>query len=315
MRALSYDRFGPLDVLHLADLPEPRPGPGQVLVSMRASTVNVIDNRVRAGMMGILVRKTFPKIPGADVAGVVKAMGPGVTGFAIGEEVFGALDPFVGGAFAEAAIVPVAQLAAKPAGLSFEQAATLPIAGNAALTAVRDLGRARQGGRVLVHGGSGAVGLYAIPIAKRLGAHVTAVGGASGVDAMAAAGADIVIDYRKPEGGKLEGPFDLILNASGAMPFAKGEALLAPGGVLVEPSPSIPVVLGSMIGNLFRGRKHRPLMAKPSARNLALLAQWATDGTLRPVIARVFPLADAREALGLMEQGGVVGKVVVTMGR
>jgi NADPH:quinone reductase-like Zn-dependent oxidoreductase len=312
MRALSYDRFGTLEVLHLAEAPEPKPGPGQVLVSMRASTVNVIDNRVRAGRMGVLVRKTFPKIPGADVAGTVKALGHGVTDFRVGDEVFGAVDPFVGGAFADAVNVPAAQLAAKPAGLTFEQAATLPVAGNAALTAVRDLGRLQRGGRVLVHGGSGAVGLFAIAIAKRLGGHVTAVAGANGLSAMVAAGADVVLDYRKPDGASLQGPFDLILDASGAMPFAKGQGLLAPRGVLVEPSPSIPVVIGSALGNLFRNRKHRPLMAKPSRERLALLAQWALEGTLQPVIAKVFSLPDAREALGLMEKGGVVGKVVVT---
>jgi NADPH:quinone reductase-like Zn-dependent oxidoreductase len=313
VKALSYDRFGALDVLHVAEAPEPKPGPGQILVAMRASTVNVIDNRVRAGKMGLLVRKTFPKIPGADVAGIVKALGPGVGDFRIGDEVFGAVDPFVGGAFAEAVNVPAAQLAAKPAGLSFEQAATLPVAGNAALSAIRDLGRLRAGGRVLVHGGSGAVGLFAIAVAKRLGGHVTAVAGASGLDAMAAAGADRVLDYRKPDGARLEGPFDVILDASGAMPFEKGQPLLSPGGVLVEPSPSIPMVIGSALANLVRSRKHRPLMAKPSRATLALLGQWATDGTLRPVIANVFPLAESREALGLMEKGGVVGKVVVTI--
>jgi NADPH:quinone reductase-like Zn-dependent oxidoreductase len=313
MKALSYDRFGPLDVLHMSEVPEPVPGKGQVLVSVRASSVNVIDNRIRAGRMGILVRKTFPKIPGADVAGLVKAVGPGVSGFKLGDEVFGAVDPFVGGAFAEAAVVPEGQLAPKPAGLDFLQAATLPIAGNAALTAIRDLGRTKRGDRVLVHGGSGAVGLFSIEIAKTMGAHVTAVGGASGAQAMATAGADVVVDYHKPEAGALTGPFDLILDASGAMSFSKGKALLSRGGVLVEPSPSIPLVIGSALANLLRSQKHRPLLAKPSREKLSQLARWAGEGTLRPVIATSVPLAEAREALALMEKGGVVGKVVVTL--
>lgn len=313
MKALAYDKFGSLDVLHDAELPTPPLAKGHVLVTVRASSVNVIDNRVRSGMMGPLVSKTFPKVPGADLAGDVLQVGDGVTGLKVGDAVFGAVDPFKGGAFAEIAAVPASQLAVKPAELSFEMAASLPIAGIAALASMRDLGQVKSGSKVLVHGGSGAVGLFAIQIAKRLGAHVTAVAGTTGIATMREAGADVVIDYRKQDAAAaLTGTYDVILNASGALPYGKAQSLLAAAGRHIEPSPTIPLVIGSKIANLFRRRRHLALMAKPSRANLELLATWVADGTLKTTIAMTFPLSRARDALATMEKGGVVGKVVVS---
>lgn len=313
MKALAYDKFGSLDVLRVAELPTPPLAKGHVLVGVRASAVNVIDNRVRSGMMGPLVNKTFPKVPGGDVAGIVQEVGEGVTGLKRGDVVFGAVDPFKGGAFAEFAAVPASQLALMPAELSFETSASLPIAGVAALASMRDLGQVKSGSKVLVHGGSGAVGLFAIQIAKHLGAHVTSVAGTAGLAAMRDAGSDIVLDYRKPESASaLVGPYDVILNASGALPYAKARALLAAAGRLIEPSPTIPLVIGSKIANLFRRHKHLALMAKPSRTDLELLANWVIDGILQPTIALTFPLSQARDALAAMERGGVVGKVIIS---
>lgn len=312
MKALLYNRFGGLDVLRFAEVPEPKAKPGQALVAMRASSVNVIDNRVRSGRMGVLAGRKFPKIPGADIAGVVRAVGAGVTDIKAGDAVFGATDVFKGGAFAETVAAPAKQLATKPESLPFEHAAALPIAGVAALVSMRDLGKVEAGTKVLVHGGSGAVGLFAIQIAKRLGGHVTAVAGTSGGAAMKAAGADVVIDYRKRDATRFATAFDVILNASGALPFAKAKAALSPRGVLVEPSPTIPLVIGSKLANLFRRRKHQALMVAPRRADLELLARWVGDGTLRPLVARAYPLSEADKALAAMEQGGVIGKVVVT---
>lgn len=313
MKALAYDRFGALDVLHVADLPDPTMRPGEVMVALRASSANVIDNRVRSGRIGPpLVSRTFPKIPGADIAGVVLRGGGGVGGWQPGDEVFGAVDPFKGGAFAERVSVPAGQLARKPPSLSFEEAAALPIAGLAALTAMDRLGRVGPGRTVLVHGGSGAVGLFAIQIAKRLGARVTAVAGSGGLAAMQAAGADVVIDYRRQGPETYGAPFDVILNASGALPYAKARPLLARRGVLVEPSPTIPLVIGSKIANLFRARQHQALMTAPRRADLERLAAWVAEGAVRPVIAATVPFAQAGEALAALEAGGLVGKAVVS---
>jgi NADPH:quinone reductase-like Zn-dependent oxidoreductase len=313
MKAIVYDRFGPVEVLHAAELPTPTAAKGQVVVKMRVSSINVIDSRVRKGLMGLLVNKKFPKTPGADVAGTVAEVGPGVTNLKIGDEVFGAVDPMKGGALAEFVVVPAGQLAAKPPSLSFEEAAALPIAGLAALLALRDLGKTKAGDKVLIHGASGAVGLFAVQIAKHLGARVTAVAGTGGIAASKSAGADEIIDYRKQDGQTFATTFDVILNASGQMPWAKAKRYLTAGGTLIEPSPTIPMVIGSTLANLLRAKKHKTLITTPRRADLETLAAMISKGGLKPTIARVYPLAAAKEAFAAMEKGGVVGKLIVTM--
>jgi len=313
MKAISYDHFGPVDVLHMAESAVPVAGRGQILVAVRSSSVNVLDSRVRNGQMGILVNKKFPKIPGADFSGVVAALGEGVTGLKVGDAVYGAADPFKGGAFAEFVAVPADQAALKPAALSFEQAAALPITALAALLSLRDLGAVKADDCVLIHGASGAVGLYATQMAKAMGAKVTAVAGTAGVAALKALGADEVIDYQKPGESALRGSFDVIINASGKMPYASGKRLLKANGRLIEPSPTIPVFIGSKIANLFRSKKHLVLQTFPRRRDLDALSAMIAKGQLQTSIAATYPLIDAAQATRALEKGGVVGKIVVTI--
>lgn len=311
LKAVSYDRFGDAGVLQFADLPEPVAGRDDVLVAIEARSVNLIDIRVRKGMLGPLVNKRFPKVPGADFAGMVLATGRNVRDLPPGTRVFGAAGPFRGGAFAERIAVPAAQVAPVPTSLSGADAATLPIAGLAALQSLRDLGRLAPGNRVLVHGATGPVGLMAVQIAKHLGAQVTAVGGA-GLDVARALGADALVDYRDGEAVPRGAGFDVILNASGKMPYVAGLDLLVPDGRLIEPSPTIPLFLGSRIGNLFRRRKHLALATQIRRADLVHLAKLVGDGTIRTVIAASLPFERSLEALAMVEKGGVVGKVVVT---
>jgi NADPH:quinone reductase-like Zn-dependent oxidoreductase len=313
MQALRYDRFGSIDVLHLSDLPRPSPAPNQVLVEVRATSINVIDSRVRNGLMGPLVNKRFPKVPGADLAGVVAGLGAGVTDFKVGDAVFGAVDPFKGGAMAQFVAVPVAQLAAKPASLTFEEAAALPVAGVAALVALRDLGRLRAGDDVLIHGASGPVGLYAIQIARVLGAHATAVVGTQGVELARALGAPRVVDYRQQHASSYSGPFDLVIDASGKLPYAAARPLLKANGRVVEPSPSIPMIIASALANPFRSQKHLMLMTKPSRSTLGTLLDWIAQGRLRPIVAQRHPLRDFAAAFTQAERGGANGKIVLQM--
>lgn len=311
MKSYSYDRFGEASVLHPAELPEPVLGASDVLVTVEARSINLIDIRVRKGMLGPLVSKRFPKIPGADFVGTVAAVGRGVGDLGVGDRVFGATDPFKGGAFAERVAVPATQVARLPPALSPIDAAALPIAGLAALQSLRDLGGVKSGQTVLIHGATGPVGLYGLQLAKRMGARVTAVGGA-GLDAARQFGADALIDYRKaqtiPEGER----FDVILNASGKMPYAVGKDFLKPAGRLIEPSPTIPVFIGSKLRNLVRRRKHLVLATQVRRGDLDELAKLVAEGALRPVIAARFTFSDALAAFAMVERGGVVGKVVVT---
>lgn len=311
MKAFCYDRFGDASVLHAAELTEPAVGDTEVLIGVEARSINLIDIRVRNGVLGPLVDKRFPKVPGADFAGTVAAVGKRVKDFRVGDRVFGAANPFKGGAFAERIAVPIAQVAHRPSVLSTSDAATLPIAGLAALQSLRDLGGVKPGHEVLIHGATGPVGLYAVQLAKIMGARVTAVGGA-GLETARKFGADVLIDYRNDQSSLSGELFDLILNASGKMSYAVGKALLKPAGRLIEPSPTIPVFIGSKLGNLFRGRKHMVLATQVHRADLDYLAKLVGEAALKPLIAATFPLNDALSAFAMVERGGVVGKVVVT---
>ena len=313
MKAIAYEKFGPPDVLRIADIATPNPGKGEVLVQVRATSVNVVDSRARNGIMWPLVNNRFPKIPGSDVAGVVTAVGPGVTQFKVGDAVFGTVGSFKGGAFAQFAAVPASELAPIPAGLSFEDAASLPIVGLAALQALRDLGKAAAGTEILFHGASGGMGLFAIQIAKQLGARITAVASTGGLAAMRSLGADTVIDYTKSDGMSFDRKFDVIVNASGKLPYAKAKHLLKRGGRVIEPSPNIPLIIGSAIANLFRSRKNLMLMTKAQRADLDQLSAGVLDGSLKTTIAKVYPLAEAAQAFRHQEKGGVIGKIVVTV--
>jgi NADPH:quinone reductase-like Zn-dependent oxidoreductase len=311
LRAFSYDQFGDASVLHAADLPEPAAGDADVVVAIEARSINLIDIRVRRGMMGPLVNKRFPKVPGADFAGTIVSIGGNVRDLHVGDRVFGAANPFKGGGFAERIAVPATQVAPLPAALSAADAATIPIAGLAAIQSLRDLAGVTSGRTVLIHGATGPVGLFAVQLAKLMGARVTAVGGA-GLETARLLGADILADYRSGQALPDGRGFDLILNASGKMPYATGKSLLTPAGRLIEPAPTIPVFIGSKLANLFRRRKHMVLATQVGRADLAYLAKLVGEGALKPVIAATFAFDDSLQAFALVERGGVVGKVVVT---
>jgi NADPH:quinone reductase-like Zn-dependent oxidoreductase len=308
---LSYDKFGDASVLHTADLPEPVASDTDVVVAIEARSINLIDIRVRSGMMGPLVNKRFPKVPGADFAGTITAVGRNVKDLRVGDRVFGAADPFKGGSFAERIAVAATQVAPVPSAISASDASALPIAGLAALQSLRDLGEVKSGQTVLIHGATGPVGLYAVQLAKLMGGRVTAVGGA-GLDTARQSGADVLVDYRSAQTVPKGGGFDVILNASGKMPYSTGKTFLGPAGRLIEPSPTIPVFIGSKLGNLFRRRKHLVLATQVRRADLAYLAKLVGEDALKPVIAATFAFDESLPAFAMVERGGVVGKVVVT---
>jgi len=313
MKAIIYEKFGGSDVLHFGAASDPVVGNDSVLVAVKAASLNVIDTRTREGLMRPLVNTKFPKIPGSDFAGIVLSVGKNVTGFKIGEAVFGASDPLKGGSFAERIAVPASQLATKPESLSFEQAAALPVTGLAALYALRELGQAKRGQSVLIHGAGGALGLFAVQIAKTMGLQVTAVARGKGLDLARQFGADRLIDYSKQDGTRFSQKFDIIFNASGKLPFGHAKSALTPSGRMIEPSPSIPVFIGSKIGNVFRRKKHLVLITIAKRQDLDHLVAMFASGDLHITIAKTYALENAADAFAEMEMGGLIGKLVVTM--
>jgi NADPH:quinone reductase-like Zn-dependent oxidoreductase len=325
VKAIVYSRFGAPDVLELAEIDKPVPKEREVLVQVRAASANPLDWHFIRGEPRVmrLMGKPKQRIPGADFAGRVEAVGPNVTAFRIGDEVFGGCR----GAFAEHSCANVSNIARMPRTLSFEQAAAIPVAGCTALVAVRDKGEVRPGQSVLVNGAAGGVGTFAVQIAKALGANVTGVCSTKNVELVRSIGATHVIDYTTEDFASSGKQYDVVLHVAGNRSVKDHRRALTPEGTLVLVGGGIGRDAGnqtldtlglmamlagrSLLSPLLRQRI-RMFVARMPAVDLAYLAGLCEAGKLKPVIDRAYPLADAAEAIRRLEAGHVSGKVVVT---
>jgi NADPH:quinone reductase-like Zn-dependent oxidoreductase len=340
MRAAVCTSYGPPErVLALTDAPRPAPGRGEALVRQLASSVNPIDARKRAGYGRVLFesrrRPLFPWILGADVSGVVEAVGPGVRRFRPGDAVFGAVGPFAPGAHAEFVAIPEAHLAPRPETLDAEEAAALPYAGLTAWAALVGAAGLRPGDgagrRAFVNGASGGVGAIAVQLLKAWGWRVAATCGADNAALVEELGADIVIDYRAEDFTRRLTDVDLALDCVGDAVEdgeRRVETVLRRGGVqvtLVHPLARLMDRHGVALGGAraaaeyarrrarHRGR-YRWALYKPDGAALERLGRMADDGTLRPVIGATFTLDQIAEAHGRIEGGGGPGKTVLRIG-
>lgn len=325
MKALVQDIYGTSDVLRLEDVEDPAPGAGEVLVRIAAASVNAADWHIMRGeprVARLMDRAIFgrraprERIRGRDFTGTIEVVGPGVTGWQVGDEVLGEDEA----TFAEHAAVPVSCLARKPAGLSFEQAAALPLAAGTAdlcLTA----GAVRAGQRVLVIGASGGVGTFAVQLAALRGASVTGVCSTRNVELVSSLGASAVVDYTQQDFARAGASYDVVVDLVGNRRLRDLRRVVAKGGTLVLSGGGNPgegrilgpvglMAKGGLFGRLLGLRVQIPL-ARPDGARLAQLAAMAAAGELRAVIERTFPLADAAAAIRHLEVEHARGKVVV----
>jgi NADPH:quinone reductase-like Zn-dependent oxidoreductase len=324
MKAIVQDRYGSADVLEFRDIEEPAVGPDDVLVRVRAAGCGPDVWHFMAGMpymarLSIGLRKPKVAVRGWDVAGIVEAVGANVTRFSPGDEVMGTAEE---GSFAELASTPADKLVTKPAALSFEQAASLPISGVTALRAVRDEGRVQAGQRVLVIGASGGVGSLAVQIAKGLGATVTGVCSTAKADLVRSLGAADVIDYTREDFADGSRRWDLIIDTAGRRPLSKLRRALTPKGTLVIVGGDggghwtggfFRGVLRGPIVSMFVGQRLRGLTTKIEQDDLVTLAELVEAGTVAPVIDRTYPLIEAPDAIRYLAEGHAAGKIVITV--
>jgi NADPH:quinone reductase-like Zn-dependent oxidoreductase len=326
MKAIVQDTYGSTDVLQLREIDRPVPTDNEVLVQVRAAGLHRGDWHVMTGlpyMIRIVVpslglRKPKIAVRGMDVAGTIEAVGANVTRFQPGDAVFGWCD----GSFAEYASAPQDQLAAKPAALSFEQAAVVAISGFAALQGLRDVGEIQAGQRVLVIGAAGGVGSFAVQLAKAFGAQVTGVAGTSQLELVRAIGADAVIDYTRQDVTDGTRQFDLILDCAGRRTLSQlRRALTSTGTLVIVGGEGGGRLMGGFLRNLrapvlsrFVGQRLRMLASKERPEDLQTLRELLEAGKLTPVVDRAFPLREAPEAFRQLVEGrGRGGKLVITI--
>ncbi|MEJ8306493.1 NAD(P)-dependent alcohol dehydrogenase [Saccharibacillus sacchari] len=311
MKAAVITKYGGLDAFRIQDRPEPRPRAGELKVRMQATSINPIDFKVRKGYMFFLSGFRFPKILGSDFCGIVEACGEGVTGFAVGDEVYGFTNgASQGGASAEVMCCKASVASKKPALLSFEEAAAVPLAASTAYQALTREGGLKSGMKVLVIGATGGVGHYAVQLAAIAGAHVTGVCRSSGVETAKALGCDAVIAYDREDFRRSGQTFDVIFDAAGKSGFGECRSLLNEQGTYVTTIPGPSVMLRRVLTGS-KGRKARFVMANSNDTDLSLMRKWCDEGQLKPLIEAVFPLDETRQAYELAESGKTRGKVVI----
>lgn len=325
MKAIVQDRFGPPEALRLTDVDPPEIGPGDVLVRVHAAGLNPYDWHMLRGdpliarLIPGAVGLTRPKyrVAGLDAAGVVEAVGADVREPSVGDEVLG----FCPGAFAGYARAEAGKVVPKPASLTFEQAAAIPIAATTALRGIREVGQVRAGHRVLVNGAAGGVGSFAVQSAGALGAEVTGVCSTRNAELVRSLGAAHVIDYTTDDFTHEANGYDVILDNVGNRPLSRLRRALTPAGILVLNGGGSPgqVVgpLGAMVRaavvNGFVRQRLRFLPTREDRAELAAITALIEDGKLTPVMDRTYPMADTAEALRYVEGGHARGKVVITV--
>lgn len=309
MKAIGIHKFGSVDVLERMTLPVPKPEPDTVVIRTIAAGVNPGDWRLRSGQFRLFIRH-FPFIPGSDVAGVVEAIGEGVTRFKVGDPIFAMLPLNKGGGYAEYAIIPQSYVALIPENLTFAQAAAVPLTGLTALEALTSHANIKAGDGILIYGASGGVGTFAVQIAKALRAHVTAVASGRNSDFVRLLGADVVRDYTREDILSGHQRFPVIFDAVNAYSFNKWRRVLSAKGLLVSVNPIAGNPVASFIAGL-QGFKVKGFLVKSDGLALERLSQYLLHGEVKSHIDRVYPLDEAGQAQEYNQMGRTRGKLVL----
>lgn len=311
MKKVVYTKYGGVEVLHLQEVEKPVPNNQQLLINVKSVSLNPLDWKIFAGEVKLMSGSKFPKFVGCDFSGVIESVGHNTSNFKKGDEVFGLLDPFKEGVLGEYIVADEKQVSLKPTQLSFEQASSIPTAGQ---TALQMLAKSNilKGQEVLINGASGGVGMFAIQIAKRRGAIVTAVASGKSQDLLKKWGSDHTIDYNKQNVSDINRKFDVILELSNKLPFSKAKKLMNRNATYITALPTVSVFINSFFNNLFSKKKYKFIMMKSNSQDLNLLA----EGVLKDMdihISRTYSLTEYKEAYEKFIKEGAIGKVVFNL--
>lgn len=310
MKSIVIEDYGDVNELKLVEGPTPRAKGNEVLVEVHAVSVNPFEWKVRAGYFKDFMPFTFPIVLGSDVSGVVKEVGEQVTDFQVGDEVFASADLFKPGSYADFILIEDRLLARKPHNVSFEEAAAIPVAGLTPWQSLADHAKLKEGETVLIHGGAGGVGIFAIQFAKHFGATVATTTSGKNVEFVRGLGADIVINYEEQHFGDQLAKFDVVLDTIGGDVLAKSYDVLKPGGRLVT-------IAGQSDEELARekGITASMVMMATNVEQLATIANLVSEGKVKVVISERFPFTEegVRKAHLLSQTGHVKGKIILKM--
>ena len=324
MKAILHTKYGPPDELQLKEVDKPLPKDNEVLIKVHASTVTTTDCNVRnltfvpksfrflAGMM-FGFKKPKINILGIDLAGEIEAVGNKVKRFRIGDQVFGSAGTKFGAHAEYVCVSEEGALVIKPAKMTFSEAAAISLAGNTALFYIRDLAKIQPGQKILIHGASGAIGTYAVQLAKYYGAEVTGVCSAANAEMLKSLGATKVIDYTKEDFTKSGERFDFVFSVVGKTTFSQCKGLLKQKGIYLENMLELKDMLTMMWPSIIGGKKMKGGVSAAKAVNLNFFIELIESGKLKPVIDRSYPLEQTANAFQYVEQGHKKGNVVITV--
>jgi NADPH:quinone reductase-like Zn-dependent oxidoreductase len=315
MKAVITKKYGSIDVLNLESVDQPAINEDEILVEVRAASVNPLDWRIRTGEMKIMTGKTPPRILGSDYSGVVCETGKNITSYKKGDEVFGMIDIIKAkeGTYADFVKVKENDICIKPNNMSFEEAASIPLVSLTSYTALANIAKAKSGSRVLINGCAGGVGSAAVQIAKALGCETAGVCSTKNIEFAKKIGADNVIDYKKDNVLEKNDVYDTIFDTVGNLAFSKSKRILKSDGLNVTTAVTIPAMIFSPIVNVFRSKKFKLVIVKPDANILKTIKQMVEDEKIKAQIAKIFDLGQIRQAHTMSQNGGFSGKLVVKM--
>ncbi len=311
MKAIVYKKFGTTDVLQTVEEPKPTIKTDQVLVKVKAFSINPMDWKIRKGEMKLMSGSKFPKHTGTDFAGTVEEIGSSVIGIKKGDEVFGIVKNMMKeGVSAEYIAVTSSLVWKKPSNISFPQAASIPVVGTAAVTALQKMGSINSTTTILVNGATGGFGMFLLQFLKQKGANVTAVTSTKGIEFAKKWGTNTVIDYTKTNVLSQKTTYDIVIDLSGKMGYTKAKKIMKSKALFLNPTPKPIEIPTSLFNNLFTSKKHIVILSSPSTKHTDVLLNAVKKG-MQIEVNKVFPFAQFKEAYQYAEKGSVIGKVVV----
>lgn len=312
MKKVIYNQYGSIDDLQMVEVEIPAIKPDEILIKVKAVSINPIDWKRLEGQLKIITGSKFPKGIAIDFSGIVEKKGDAISAFQVGDAVFGALDAMKGEALAEYIVVKEANICKKPADISFETAAAAVTTGVTALYLLNK-SKLKSGDTLLINGASGGVGQTVLQMAKQKGIKVTAVAGGEGLAFIQKWKPDVAIDYKKQNPLEEKTTYNAIFELSGTLPFGKGKAILKPQSAFVSTLPNPVDMLKAFFNNLFSGKKFEIITANPTPDHYRQLCEWLTEKGLEVPIAKTFSMADFKEAYQYARKGGIIGKVIFSV--